>query len=392
MKGSGCDSAFCLISASRNRRVKSSYFKTEICQLRTAAAAGIGRNRVWSEIPADLPQLRCSLHGIINSDVSRQLCCSYPVLVVAIKMASSKLGRNSYARGARPDKHIVESFSDMSYMAYVRTTPRPFMQFVSGHFPQNTRTRPHSHPCIALHGCLQGPLLLATDRGDQLLDAGGFCLIAPDVRHHWRNQGDHTGATLGLLIDADHPGQWPAGAGVEECCQKLTRLVQGVHRFNMTREDELRHSFWLAADHLTSVQPRNSVSIIGALLTLLGHCIEQLEGKPAEVAPANDVAQQIRRILLSRVGERLSINEISKELAVSPTRAKEAFRKAFGSGIVAYHNQLKIWQAKRLLCDPALTVEQISRRLGFSSPSYFSQMFSQHTGESPTEFRHRNAT
>jgi AraC-like DNA-binding protein len=234
-------------------------------------------------------------------------------------------------------------------------------------------------------------LILANDRGDQSLDAGGFCLLAPDVRHHWLNQGDHTGATFGLLIDADHPGQWPAGTGVEECCQKLTRLVKGVHRFNMNREDELRHSFWLAADHLTSVQSRQTISIVGALLTLLGQCIERLEGQPAEIPPANDLAQQIRRILLSRVGERLSINEISEVLAVSPTRAKEAFRKAFGSGIMAYHNQLKIWQAKRLLSDPSLTVEQISRRLGFSSHPYFSQMFLQHTGESPTEFRRRNS-
>ena len=307
-------------------------------------------------------------------------------------MASSSLTKNSSAAGARPDKQIVESFSDMSYMAYVRTTPRPFMQFVSGHFPGSTRTRPHKHPCIALHGCLQGPLLLATEQGDQSLDAGSFCLIAPNVRHHWRNQGEHTCATFGLLIDADHPGHWPAGTGVKECCQKLARLVKSVHRFNVTQEDELRHSFWFAADHLTSVQPTQGVSILGALLMLLGQCVEKLEGSSPDAPPGNDLAQQIRRILLSRVGDRLSIDEISEQLAVSPTRAKEAFRKAFGSGIMAYHSQLKIWQAKRLLCDPSLTVEQISRKLGFCSHSHFSQMFSQHTGESPTEFRHRNST
>ena len=78
------------------------------------------------------------------------------------------------------------------------------------------------------------------------------------------------------------------------------------------------------------------------------------------------------------------------QLGVSPTRAKEAFRKAFGCGIVAYQNELKIWQAKRLLCDLSLTVDEVSARLGFSSHSYFSQVFLQHTGETPTEFRRRD--
>lgn len=77
-------------------------------------------------------------------------------------------------------------------------------------------------------------------------------------------------------------------------------------------------------------------------------------------------------------------------MCVSPTSAKTAFRKAFNTGIIAYHVQLKIWQAKRLLSDPSLGVEQVSRKRGFTSHSYLSRVFQQHTGLSPTEFR-RNA-
>ncbi len=127
-------------------------------------------------------------------------------------------------------------------------------------------------------------------------------------------------------------------------------------------------------------------------MALLGHCSHRLEGATEQAAPPDDVAQQIRRLLLSRVNDRLSINDVAGQVGVSPTRAKAAFRKAFDSGIIAYHNQLKIWQAKRLLCDLSLTVDQVSGKLGFSSHSYFSQVFFQHTGETPSDFRHRNAS
>jgi AraC-like DNA-binding protein/quercetin dioxygenase-like cupin family protein len=284
-----------------------------------------------------------------------------------------------------------EAITDRSFLAYLRATPRPFLQFVSGHFPPGTVTQTHSHPCIALHGCLQGPLSLVLPAEEASLEAGTFYLLAPGVRHHWRNDGGQTAATLGLLIDVERPGRWPAGSGVEECCRKLAGAVQGIHRFCAAGDDELRSLFWLAADHLTALEPRETAATVGALLALVGQCASRLAAGARSPGPpesvADDLAQRIRRLLLSRVNDRLSINDVAREMQVSPTRAKEAFRKAFTCGIVAYHNQLKIWQAKRLLGDRSLSIEQVSRKLGFSTASYFSQAFLQHTGETPKQFR-----
>lgn len=279
-----------------------------------------------------------------------------------------------------------DAISDRSYLAYLRSTPRPFLQFVSGHFPPGTVTQAHSHPCIALHGCLQGPLTLVLPQEETSLDAGAFYLLAPGIRHYWRNDGRQTAATLGLLIDAKRPGRWPSGSGVEECCGKLARTVRGAHRFNSARDDELRFLFWLAADHLTALEGRETATTVGALWALVGLCSARLAA-PDSAAEPDDLAQRIRRLLLSRVNDRLSVNDVARELKVSPTRAKQAFRKSFDCGIAAYHNQLKIWQAKRLLCDRGLSVEQVSRKLSFSTASYFSQAFLQHTGQSPSEFR-----
>jgi AraC-like DNA-binding protein len=223
-----------------------------------------------------------------------------------------------------------------------------------------------------------------------LVDQGVFYILAPGVRHHWRNADRQTAATIGLLIDTEHPGRWPKGSGVEQCCQKLARGATGIHRFAVAGDDELRHLFWMAGDHLTAADERETTALVGVLLALVGQCANRLSGESKQTAMPDKLAQEIRRLLLSRVNDRLSISDVAGQLGVSPTRAKEAFRKAFGCGIVTYQNELKIWQAKRLLCDLSLTVDEVSARLGFSSHSYFSQVFLQHTGETPTEFRRRD--
>ena len=170
--------------------------------------------------------------------------------------------------------------------------------------------------------------------------------------------------------------------GVEECCYKLARRVQGKHRFDAAGDDELRHLFWLAADHLTALEPRNDRRGRGAdgAGRALQSAWKERSNRPLHPTtwPSKSAGCSYRR-----VNDRLSITDVARQLGVSPTRAKAAFRKAFDSGIIAYANQLKIWQAKRLLGDLSLTVNQVSGKLGFSSHSYFSQVFFQHTGETP---------
>src|SRR5262249_22400527 len=144
---------------------------------------------------------------------------------------------------------LIQPVQDESYVAYYRPTPKPFVFLHSSHLPAGTVTGSHTHPCIALHGCLQGPLTLCTKTDEEKLDAGAFCLLGPGVAHYWRSPGPHTAAHLSVLIDHRQQGSWPTAVGIREMCSELMRLVRAVHRFNAASDSELRYSFWQLVDH-----------------------------------------------------------------------------------------------------------------------------------------------
>jgi AraC-like DNA-binding protein len=274
-------------------------------------------------------------------------------------------------------------------LAYFRPSPRPFYLFGSAHIPPGTVTQAHSHPIVALHSCMQGPLTLLTPTGEHVLDAGVLYMIAPGMRHHWRNDGLHAAISMGFLIDTDHPGRWPGASGLPDCCRELGRLVRGLHRLNVAGDMEVQQVFWALADCLVSERPRRPMLVTGLMQTLIGVVLERLSPTSKVQAAHADAAKVIRRFLLSRMAERVSIEEVAWEVGLSPTRAKQVFHDTYGYGIIAYFNLLKIGQAKRLLCDPTLTVDQVSRKLGFSSASYFGRVFHHYTGQSPGDFRNQ---
>jgi AraC-like DNA-binding protein/quercetin dioxygenase-like cupin family protein len=284
-------------------------------------------------------------------------------------------------------KDLIQPPQDETNLAYFRSTPRPFVFLHSTHLPPGVVTNSHHHPCVALHGCLQGPLCLITSAGEQQFDAGVFFLIEPGLRHHWRNPGKHVAAHVSLLIDHRNQGAWPASAGVKELCRELLARVRGAARFQAAQDPELKASFWQLADYLMAERPRPQAIVTGLLLALLGRAVDLMEQMPASPATQADVVERMRRFLLARVCERASVDEVARSVCLSTTRAKQLFRQTHGCGILAYFNQLKIWQAKRLLGASSLTIEQVSRKLGFSSPSYFTRVFQRYTGEAPTDFR-----
>src|SRR5262249_39595809 len=102
---------------------------------------------------------------------------------------------------------------------YSQPVPRPLMKFCSERFESGSSSRSRSHPCVSLHGCLEGPISLWVDRKEHKLDAGMFCVLPKGTSYRWENRTSIQAATMTLLVDTDSPGHWPVCTGMAECCR-----------------------------------------------------------------------------------------------------------------------------------------------------------------------------
>jgi len=82
-----------------------------------------------------------------------------------------------------------------------------------------------------------------------------------------------------------------------------------------------------------------------------------------------------------------SISKLATRARISPSYMFRTFKRGTGFTPVQYRNLLRIEEARRLLRNRALSVEEVARQVGFDDPRYFSRVFKKESGLSPREFR-----
>lgn len=86
-------------------------------------------------------------------------------------------------------------------------------------------------------------------------------------------------------------------------------------------------------------------------------------------------------------GERISVDQIAEELNLSTGYFSRMFKKQVGTSVVKYINQYRIQKAEELLSTTNMRVYEVADQVGISDYIYFSQVFKNLTGKSPSDFR-----
>ncbi|MGB3802227.1 MAG: helix-turn-helix transcriptional regulator [Lewinella sp.] len=82
-----------------------------------------------------------------------------------------------------------------------------------------------------------------------------------------------------------------------------------------------------------------------------------------------------------------TVGSLAEELQVTPAYLSDMLRSLTGLTAQQHIHQSIIEKAKRMLLGTSLSVAETAYSLGFEYPQYFSRLFRQKTGISPTEFR-----
>jgi len=141
------------------------------------------------------------------------------------------------------------------------------------------------------------------------------------------------------------------------------------------------------------VDSLGNIFLNAQIQTLLLYSLDCMFGEKEELFVCKFLANEgdrdkiikAREILLERIGDPITIKELSRKVATNECYLKKGFKEMFGTTIFDFYQSQRMEHAKYLLYDKGLSVTDVSALLGYSSISHFSTAFKKHTGLKPCE-------
>lgn len=103
------------------------------------------------------------------------------------------------------------------------------------------------------------------------------------------------------------------------------------------------------------------------------------------------LCSEIIDYLHEHINEQLSLTDITKAFSINRNKLNEIFVSQTAMTCMAYLLQMRIDLSKILLTKTQIPVGEISARVGYEDPNYFSKIFKQQTGSSPLKYRQSNS-
>ena len=102
---------------------------------------------------------------------------------------------------------------------------------------------------------------------------------------------------------------------------------------------------------------------------------------------ANSLTKRAKEYIDSHYANDLSLDDVSRELNISPYYFSKIFKEEEGVTFIEYLTGIRLSHAKKLLAENKLPVKEICAAVGYQDPNYFSRLFRRSEGVSPTEYR-----
>ena len=190
--------------------------------------------------------------------------------------------------------------------------------------------------------------------------------------------------------------------------QPLEYIVLGVEGVELSMTENSNGQFCIL-DHFESMDITSSLrnilremeqkqpgyeDICQAFMEILIIRLMRSTGLSVPAEPQNSVGNHqcaaVRRYIDHHFKESLTLDQLADEAHMNKYYLSHAFKQEYGISPINYMISRRLEESKYLLAETDLSMSQIAQLLGFSSLSYFSQVFRKTQGLSPMEYRQDN--
>lgn len=118
--------------------------------------------------------------------------------------------------------------------------------------------------------------------------------------------------------------------------------------------------------------------------------IKQLQKIEKESKAEKEIIIQIKSYVCENIEDKLNREQIAGHVCFSPNYVSKIFKREMGISLSEYIVVQKVEKAKKLMEEGNENIGEIAERLGYSSFSYFTEIFKRKTGYLPSEYRRKN--
>lgn len=126
------------------------------------------------------------------------------------------------------------------------------------------------------------------------------------------------------------------------------------------------------------------------LLTYLSRTFlpQQEPGKPGRrPVPNGERFKSLICSIESNLSEKHTVEGAARKLNLNPYHFCKLFKKLTGRTFIEYVNLCRVNEAERLLLESELSVTEIAGLIGCDNPNYFTKLFKQYKGVTPSQYR-----
>ena len=241
-------------------------------------------------------------------------------------------------------------------------------------FAPGLRLEPHEHATASVAVVLRGGWDGELDRHFSTLQRGDTVLVTPAGARHWN--AFFPAETEVVVVELEPERNRLAPEYRSLLSEPVTLHQRGLGGLASRLAAELR-----------APDAHSSLLSEGLALELLGTVARAADGERGSARPGwLDRAEECLRAGLCRGW---TLETLSREVEVEPTRLVRAFRRYLDTTPADYLRQLRVDEARRLLLDTERPVADIALETGFTDQSHLTRVFRRSLGETPAAFRRR---
>ena len=284
-------------------------------------------------------------------------------------------------------------------MFYGLIQPAKKIYSVKKRYPQGAKTQIHTHDYLELSYVISGSFRQAIMGKDVTFSRGDLCLIDKNCLHQdYLDEGDVRVLFLGISKEAFEEIMTRKYADdriisfLQSALLQQKNLLQYLHFKPYEGSDEkMRFCMSMLIKELGQFDGASDLICRGLLVRIF-----RLLGSEYEFSLSRELKKEKNWLFYEEITDYIrynykdvSLEELCERFHFQQDYFARMLKKQTGLTFIGYVQQVRLSEARRLLLETDLNIEEISEMVGYANKGYFYRIFTQKYGITPAKMRRK---